>query len=439
MRLPQIARALLLTALVAVAPAATAQGLLQLYENALITNPALRSRAFGVDQAKAQKDMARSRLLPQISAMGQYDWNEYTEFSVLGTEQYSGKRGAIIGRQPLFDLASFYRLRGAQTSVTQSEQERQAAEIALGGEIIDRYLLVLQAEDDIVYLNSEKEAIESQLKRLRFMREKQMVKVTDLYEVEAYYQGLLTREIEVTNARAIALERLRETTGVPVTYVLPLVRETLPRVPGSESQWVADSVSGNPSLLALESAVAASQRLIDSSKAEHIPTVALAGSQTYSDQGYDNRPAPAYRVGTIGVELNIPIFEGGRVQASVREATAKYEISREQYEATRREIEGKVRSAFLSAQASNARIGSTGEEVKALEKLVEAQQRSFEVGVTTVLDVLIARRRLIKSRSDHAKARYDYIRDFTVLRVQSGALNRMNIEEIDSWLARSRP
>jgi outer membrane protein len=127
------------------------------------------------------------------------------------------------------------------------------------------------------------------------------------------------------------------------------------------------------------------------------------------------------------------------VQASVREATAKYEIAREQYEATRREIEGKVRSAFLSAQASNARIGSTGEEVKALEKLVEAQQRSFEVGVTTVLDVLIARRRLIKSRADHSKARYDYIRDFTVLRVQSGALNRMNIEEIDSWLARSRP
>jgi outer membrane protein len=108
----------------------------------------------------------------------------------------------------------------------------------------------------------------------------------------------------------------------------------------------------------------------------------------------------------------------------------------EQYEPT--EIEGKVRSAFLSAQASNARIASTGEEVKALERVVEAQQRSFEFGVTTVLDVLIARRRLIKSRSDHAKARYDYIRDLTVLRVQSGALNRMNIEEIDSWLARSR-
>lgn len=439
MDLRQLTRALVVAALAAAAPVADAESLLQLYEQALLTNPALRSRAYGVDQAVAQKDMARSRLLPQISGIGQYDWNRYTEFDVFsGTDNYSGKRGALVGRQPLFDLASYYRLKGAQTSVTQSEQERQAAEIALGGEVIDRYLLVLQAEDDIVYLAAEKEAIESQLKRLRAMRERQMAKVTDLYEVEAYFQGILTREIETRNARAIGLERLRETTGVAVSQIAPLVRETLPPVPGTESQWVADSVATNPALLALESSVAAAKRLIDSSKAEHIPTVALAGSQTYSDQGYDNRPAPAYRVGTIGVEVNIPIFEGGRVQASVREATAKHGMALEQYESTRREIEGKVRSAFLSAQASNARIASTGEEVRALERVVEAQQRSFEFGVTTVLDVLIARRRLIKSRSDHAKARYDYIRDLTVLRVQSGALNRMNIEEIDSWLARSR-
>jgi len=439
MAIRQVPRALLFAALAAAAPVAGAEGLLKLYEQALATNPALRSRAYGVDQATAQKDMARSRLLPQISATGSYDWNKYTEFDVFaGTDYYSGKRGAVIGRQPLFDLASYYRLKGAQLSVAQSEQERQAAEIALGGEVIDRYLLVLQAEDDIVYLAAEKEAIEAQLKRLRFMREKQMAKVTDLYEVEAYYQGILTREIEARNGRAIALERLRETTGVPVKQVSPLVRDVLPAIPGSEEQWVTDSVASNPSLLALQSATQAAQRLIDSSKAEHVPTVSLAGSQTYSDQGYDNRPAPAYRVGTVGVQVNIPIFEGGRVRASVHEATAKHGMALEQYESTRREIEGKVRSAFLSAQASNARIASTGEEVKALERVVEAQQRSFEVGVTTVLDVLIARRRLIKSRSDHSKARYDYIRDLTVLRVQSGALNRMNIEEVDSWLARSR-
>ena len=62
----------------------------------------------------------------------------------------------------------------------------------------------------------------------------------------------------------------------------------------------------------------------------------------------------------------------------MREATAKYEIAREQYEGARREIEGKVRSAYLSAQASNARIGSTAEEVRALEE--PAEKHDWDAG-----------------------------------------------------------
>ena len=431
-----IAHALVLAA-IALAPAcARAEGLMELYLRALETNPMLRSRGFGVDQARAQQDMARSRLLPQLSAAGSYNRNNYEEQDI--ERRYTGKRGSVVATQPLFDLASYYRLKGAQTTVLQSEQERQAAEISLGGELIDRYLRVLQAEDEIEHLASEKEAIETQLKRLRAMRERQLVKVTDLYEVEAYYQALLTREIEVRNARAVGLERLRETTGVLVKNVAPLVSQALPPVPGTEEQWVADSVSGNPTLLALTSAIEGMERLIDASRSEHLPTLGFAASQTYSDQGYDNRAVPSYNVGTVGLQLTIPIYEGGRVQAGVREAVARREMAREEYEAGRREIEGKVRSAYLSATASRARIASTDAEVSALDRVVTAQQRSFEVGVTTVLDVLIARQRLVKARSEHSRARYDYIRDLTVLRVQSGALNRANIEEIDSWLARTR-
>jgi outer membrane protein len=430
------AQALLLVVL-AIGPAvARAEGLMELYLRALETNPTVRSRGFGVDQARAQEDLARSRLLPHLSAVGNYNRNNYEELDL--ERRYTGRRGAVVATQPLFDLAAYYRLKGAQTTVTQSEQERQGAEIALGGELIDRYLLALQAEDEIDYLSAEKAAIEAQLQRLRAMHERQLAKVTDLYEVEAYYQGLMTREIEARNARAIALERLRETTGVQVKSIPPLVREALPPVPGTETQWVADSVGSNPNLLALASAIEGMDRLLDSSRAEHLPTLGLSASQTYSDQGYDNRAVPSYNVATIGVQLTIPIYEGGRVQASVRDAIAKREMAREQYEAGRREIEGKVRSAFLSAQASRARIASTDAEVAALEKVVAAQQRGFELGVTTVLDVLIARQRLVKARSGHSKARYDYVRDLTVLRVQGGALNRANIEEIDSWLARTR-
>ena len=58
------------------------------------------------------------------------------------------------------------------------------------------------------------------------------------------------------------------------------------------------------------------------------------------------------------------------------------------------------------------------------------------LSVTTIADVMIALQRLYKARSDQSKARYDYIRDLTNLRVRAGALTNQDIEEIDGWMVR---
>jgi len=163
--------------------------------------------------------------------------------------------------------------------------------------------------------------------------------------------------------------------------------------------------------------------------------VSLSASQVYADQGYDNRAVQPYDVGSVGILLSLPLYEGGRVNATVREASARLQIAREEYEAARREIERRARTAYLNAVASYARIGSTGAETAALEKVVQAQVKSYEFRVTTILDVLIARRRLTKAQSDESKARYEYIRDLTTLQAQIGELTRPHIEQIDSWLA----
>ena len=428
---------LLLVVMTALPMLAGAESLLQLYDAALETNPTLRGREFGVQQAKAQQEIARSRLLPQLSVSGNHDWNKYTEQGS-ASERYTGARTYVSARQAVLDLSSYYRLKGAESAVEQSELERTAAELVLAVDVVDRYLAVLQARDELTYLASEKAAIESQMKRLQFMSERKLAKLTDLYEVEAYYQGLLTREIEARNADAVARERLRETTGIAVADVAPLALGDLPAVPGDADQWARDALGRNPVLLAAGKEAESARQLVDSGKAEHLPRISLTASQVYADQGYDNRAVPEYDVGTVGIQFSLPLYEGGRVEATVREATARYRISLEEYERTRRQIELSVRSAYLSAVASYARIGSTGAETRALMKVLEAQQKSYEYRITTMLDLLIAQRRLTRARSDESKARYDFIRDLTVLRAHVGELVRANIEEIDSWMAGER-
>lgn len=412
-----------------------AQSLLDFYRHALQTNPTVRTRSFGVEQAKAQEDIAGSRLLPQLSASGNYNNNNYHE-SGLSAQSYNGSRSVIQASQALFDLASYFRLQSATFAVKQSELQAEAARMSLGGDVVDRYLSVLQAGDEMTHLLSEKASIEGQLKRLRFMRERGLVKVTDLFETEAYYQGLLTREIEAQSTRAVALERLREITGLAARQVAPLARESFPAVPGAEDQWVADAARNNPNLTALEKAMDAVRSQVKSARSDHLPVLSLQASKTYSDQGFDNRLTPSYRVGIVGVQVNIPLYSGGRVQATEREANARFEMARESLEGARREVERDARTAYLTTVSSYARIGSTNNEVRALERTLQAQQKSYEMGIATIVDVLNAQRLLRKSRSDQSKARYDYIRGLTILRVHAGTLSMRDIEEINGWMAR---
>ena len=422
-----------LAILICLAPLSANAGLLlDLYHESLNSNPTLLSRTYAIDRAMAQEDQAFSGLLPQISANGNYSYNRFKSQQA-GTQHYDGLRGTVQARQALFDLPTFLRYQGAQAATQQSEQELNAYRMQLAGEVLDRYLQVLEANDQITDVVSEKEATNMQLKRLRQMHERQMAKITDVYEVEAYSQALNTLEIEAQNAKAVGLERLRETTGLSLDSVAPLGKGEFPPVPENIAKWVEEAIQNNPNLAALKYAIESADKQISSTKAEHLPQVALQLSETYSDQGYDSRQLPEYNVGTVSLQLNIPIYEGGRVNAATREAYARQQMTKQQYIQVRRQIERETRTSFLNAEASHAQIASTSQEVYAQNKAYEGQKKGYQLGVSTIVDVLNTRRRLFKARIEHLQARYDYIRNLIGLRIWTGGLSIVNIEEIDAW------
>lgn len=432
----------------------SAADLLELYDQALATNPNLRGGEFAVEQAKAQKDQALSKLLPQISAVGNLSWNDYGQLTpavknpVTGaivspqrfdTVNYPGSRGVIQARQVLFDLPSYLRLQGAGSAIQQAELQLQATHMDVAADLIERYFLVLEAIDQKSAIDGEKALTEGDMKRIRRMNELQLAPVTDLYEIEAYYQTLLTHEIEIENARLVGLEKLRELAGVQVTSIAPLIKDNLPGVPGKVDEWVWEASERNPALIALQYAIDANSKIIASARAEHLPQASLQLSEIYADNSsYDNRSAGGrYTVGTIGLQLTVPIYSGGGVEAGVRESIARYQIAIEKRAQKLREIERETRTAFLDAQAGTARIESTRREVQAREKARDAQEHSYELGVSTIVAVLEAKKNLLKARFEHAQARYHYIRSLAALRLWAGNLSRQSLEDTNHWLAKT--
>jgi outer membrane protein len=412
---------------------AGAQGLAQLYRAALEGNPMLRSRAYDVDRARAESDGARSRLLPQVLMLSALSRNQYDDATTFGNRSYAGKRTSLILRQTLYDQPSRSRWESTQATVVQRDQELVLTRLGLFYEVLDRYLEVLTAQDELEWMAAESQAATRQVDRLRAMRERQMAKVTDLAEAEAYAQSLVTRAIDAQNHQSVALARLTELCGVAVAQVSSLSRTSFDAVPGTQQAWVDHALRSYPRLLALAEAVEAARRLYESSRSEHLPQLTATMSYTYSDQGFDNRRQPPYHVAAVGVELRIPFYEGGRVDALTRDAAARQGAAEQELETARREVAREIITHWLSARANHARIGSTTAEVRAFEQTVKAHEVGLELGVSRITDMLEARRKLLKSRADSAKARYDYLRDMVALRVRSGQLTENDIASWDRW------
>jgi outer membrane protein len=410
----------------------SANDLLGLYRSAMNDNPTLKARRFGIERARGEADQADSRLYPQASIQSSVSRNDYNDR--FGDQRYSGRRNVLQARQAIIDLPSYYRSDSARFVIQQAEQEAANARAALFSQIADHYLTALQADDELMQLQSEKEAAQKQVERLRSMREREMAKVTDLTEAISYLQQVNTREIDAINKGEAARVRLRELSGKDPGILAMLARTTFPSVPETADYWVAAARESNPAILARREALQASRRAADAARAEHYPQLSLLMQYTQSNLTYDNLSQRSYNVGSASLELRIPIYEGGRTSAAEASALAQQAIDQEQLESLLREVERDTRVAYASAQANRARIDSTNAEVDALTQTVRAQERGYELGAATVINVLDARRRLLRARVDQSKARYDYLRDLIGLTARSGKLSEAEVTEFNRWL-----
>lgn len=424
---------LALLALVLASLPAQAASLVELYQRASMTHPALQAQLAAVERAGARVDQASSRLKPQISATLGFAHNDFRgEGSP--RDEYASRRHVLQIRQALFDLPSFNQLQAEESRVAQNGADLEATRTELASDLVERYLDVLNASEDLRSLLGEREAVVGQLARLKSMHQRQMAKVTDLLEAQAYLATLDAKGIEARNAKISALERLRELVGDPVEDVAGLSSGSLPALAGDMDNWVRQGLADNRRYAALSHGVAAEQGAIASTRAQHAPQVGLTLSKTWSDADSDSRRNPPFNVASIGLQITIPIYEGGRVAAATRESLARRDVAVQQREEKRREIEREIRTAFLKTQSDLARIEAMAQTVTANEKARDAQLKGLELGAATVVDFLDSQRRLFRARADHAKARHDFVRSQTALRRQAGALGERELQEISAWM-----
>ena len=423
------------------APGLHAEDLLDTYKLALENDPAFRAARQEFLATREIRDQSLALFLPAISFSASYT-NINQNYTVAGTDtkyDYNSSSYGLNLRQMIYRHDYFVQYRQADYRVAQASANFNNAAQDLILRVAQRYFEVLGAMDNLEFANAEKKAIEEQLNQTRQRFEVGLTAITDVHEAQSRYDQSVAQVIAAENLLAITRENLREITGhypeaiAPLSSKTPLVRPE----PDDIEQWMEIASQQSLSLIAAEKAMEVAREQINLSRAGHYPTLDLVANQTYSSTdggafiGFTGRDQEETR---IGLQLNLPLYQGGLVNSKTRQAAYQYNQAKELYERQRRLTENRTRSAYLNVIANISQVQAYEQALKSSRTALEATEAGYDVGTRTAVDVLNSRREVFRAERDYAKARYTYILETLALRQAAGTLSDKALEGINRWL-----
>ncbi|RRQ21607.1 TolC family outer membrane protein [Thiohalobacter thiocyanaticus] len=414
---------------------ALALDLLGAYRIAADSDPTLRAAAANRDALLEADDQALARLLPNVGINGTYQRNRFDDRNTDQTSYSTDEVYTLSATQTLFRWDQFVALDQADSLVAQALANYSAAEQDLIIRLAEGYFNVLAAQDNLSFARAELEAIGRQLEQARERFEVGLIAITDVHEAQARYDLATSQEIVAENELDSAREALYEITGELNEPVNPLNdrMQLLYPEPRDTATWVDRALDNNLNLVALQAAVEAARQEVKRQRAGHYPTLDASAALTRRDQNFGGIAGVKRHDASIGLELNIPLFQGGAVNSLTREAHYRFIESQEQFDQVRRQTQRQTRDAYRGVASGIAQVRALEQALVSTETALEAAETGFEVGTRTIVDVLDAQRERFRAQRDLARARYDYLLSTLRLKQAAGSLGVDDLQAINTW------
>jgi outer membrane protein len=205
--------------------------------------------------------------------------------------------------------------------------------------------------------------------------------------------------------------------------------------PGDVEKWVEDAQQGSLQIVVAQTGAELAEKEVARNRGGHYPTLDLVANYSQNSTG-----GGVFGFGSdghsqaIGVQLNLPLYQGGEVQSKLREAEANHDRAKEELENTRRNVALQTRQAYLGVVDGIAQVKALQQALKSSESLLEASKLGQEVGVRTNLDVLNAQQQLYSTRRDLYQAEYNYLVSQLQLKAAAGTLAEDDLARINQAL-----
>lgn len=431
-------RRALCAALLLQGASAGAMNLQQAYDAALRNDPTYRSAYQDSLAGKEYEVIGRAALLPQVSASYSATKNRadltqpgFTGMNTSHPVYYSHSDGVQL-RQTLFGLDALARYKQGKAQTKYSEAQFSSMGQDLVVRLTGGYFDAAQNAEQVALARAQRDAQAEQLRTNERLLKQGEGTRTDVLETQARLDLSEAQLIEALDNQHNALEALAAIVGEPVPAVdlLGSAFPLPPLRPATLDEWKTIALENNPDLQAQRFAIESNRQEVNKNKAGHYPHVdfvagySKAKSDTLTTLNQDSTSR------TLGVQVNIPLYAGGAVSASTRQAVAGFEKAKADLELKTGKVVVELGKQFSLVNSSYKRIAALDRAVESAELLIKATEQSIKGGVRINVDLLNARQQLYVSKRDLAQARYSYLLALLRLRAAAGTLGADDVAEV---------
>lgn len=412
--------------------------LTQAYEAALRNDPQYRSALAENAQGVEYRKVGRSALLPAVSASYSRYKNRSDLTRHIGTQEqithpeYLSGSSTVQLRQPLFSLDAWARYKQGQAQSDSSAAQFSVRTQELVLRVIAAYTDALFATEQVRLAKIQRDALAEQRKVNDRLFQKGEGTRTDMLETQARLDvseaALLEAEDNLVTARATLAGVIGGEPG-ELDALAPNFR-IVPSTEGGFEAWKDIALSSNPTLQARTFAVEVARQEVNKARAGHTPRVDFVATYSKANAETLNTYDQDSTARVVGVQINIPLYQGGYVSAITRQAAAGAEKARADLQAEKDRVLVDLRKQYSAVVSGVSRIRALEKAVESGRLLVQATEQSIKGGVRINLDLLNAQQQQFTSERDLAQARYNYLNAVLRLRAAAGVLGPDDVHEI---------
>ncbi len=437
-------------------PNQPALNLKDIYTLALINDSTWAAARYANIGAQEKLVQGKALLLPTVnlnSNLNRSDTNiQYTGQTVFNnnnrSERFNTLSYGININQPLYRKQNYVQYQASQLEVNEADLQLQQDRQDVLMKAAQAYFDVLLAQDKLVLNHAQKDAIESQLAQAKANFRNGVSTITDVDEAQAKYDIVQSQEIAVSIDIENKKQVLKLLTGqypnslygiqsaIPLQQ--PVAIKGVPNASSTQSalnQWLELAQQNNLAVQLKKISYDLAAKAVELNTAGHLPTLDAIANYTRTDaNGGINGFGSDLNNTTVGLQLQVPLYQGGAVSSKVREAVAKQQKAQEEIEAARRKVELETKQAYLEITSGIAQAHANEQTLRSAQSQLTSTTKSFKLGIRTNVDVLNAQQQVFNAKRELLQTHYTYLLGLLKLKYSSGLLSDEDMEEVNQLL-----